>query len=162
MAKDAATFANEFMQIFQHASESVREEKQRLQAQIVQLNEQRHAINAQIEAKQNEMDQVEDNMKKGLAHAARQSGVKLELGGSQQKPTSGRISQADMAAACKAVLSVMNGKFTPKSDIAQKAGLAKELVDKAMTKLHRDGKVESNGKRGPIAKWRRDMNLAQA
>lgn len=154
MPRDAAAFANEFMDVFQKAANAAKQEKEQIVKAIGDLNQQRESIELQIKEKEQQLNEVEGNIAKGLAHAARASGVRLEIGGTKQKPD-GRITSERLKQVCQAVIGAMNKQFVTKAHIVEVTRLPKELINKAMTKLHREGRVNSNGKRGLLAKWKK-------
>ncbi len=153
MPRDAAAFANEFMDVFQRAANAAKQEKEQIIKSINKLKQQSESIEQQIKEKEQQLNEVENNITKGLVHAARAAGVRLELGGA--KKSDGRMTSERMDNVCLAVIGAMNNQYGTKAYITRVTRLAKELVHKAMTKLHREGKVKSNGRRGLIAKWKR-------
>ncbi len=72
-----------------------------------------------------------------------------------------RITKADLTAATDAVYRVLPPAGTRDTDclavdaIATASGLDKDLTRSALGKLKRDGRAESNGRRGPGGGWRR-------
>ena len=153
MPRDAAAFANEFMDVFQKAANAAKQEKEQIVTAIGKLNQQRESIELQIKEKEQQLSEVEDNIAKGLAHAARAAGVRLELGST--KKSDGRMTRERLDKVCQAVIGAMNKQFVTKAHIVEVTRLPKELINKAMTKLHREGRVNSNGKRGLLAKWKK-------
>ena len=153
MPRDATAFANEFMDVFQRAANAAKQEKEQIIKSINKLKQQSESIKQQIVEKEQQLDEVEYNIARGLAHAAREAGVSLDLG--TAKKSDGRMTRERLDKVCLAVIGAMNKQYVTKTYIANVTRLPRENVDRAMTKLNREGKVKSNGKRGPIAKWKR-------
>ena len=73
----------------------------------------------------------------------------------------GRMSQDEMERVADAVYDTLppagttDDECLSKDEIADQAGVDRSALDSALLKLRRDGKAETNGKRGPSAGWRR-------
>ncbi|MEM7682339.1 MAG: hypothetical protein AAF288_10330 [Planctomycetota bacterium] len=106
-----------------------------------------------------------------LVHAANSLGLKIQLrsaGKGRGRPagsTGGakrtRMTRAAIADAAAQILKTLPPKNTgddnckAKGDIAEDTGLPQSAVDSALLRLKREGKAESNGRRGAGGGWRR-------
>ncbi len=104
-------------------------------ARLEELEGQRTTLEAEIE-------KLRDLL--GLGSAVKRSG-----GGKRTRTT-----KAAMDEACVKLLDAMSHEYMSKEAIGEKAGVDRDMVNKAMAKLDRQGKVESNGERGAAGAWR--------
>ncbi len=85
MSVKSAQYADRFKSVFEQAAEAAVGDKQKLQQDVAALNEKRIEIDQQIEALEKQLAEIDDDILVGLKHAAKEAGVRLELGNGQTK-----------------------------------------------------------------------------
>ena len=158
MSKAASDFANEFRTVFQKAAQAAQAEKEALASRLQEVKAKRDALDAEIQEIKTAIGDVDAKVAVGLKHAALDAGVKLQIGRNGPQSASGsRQAKRDTAAAMEKVhqaLPIKNGKYMSSSDISARIGVDLPSVKYALAKLKKQGKVESNGKRGLLGGWR--------
>lgn len=160
--KGTAEFANDFMPVFREAAASTEREKSRLFEELAVIQEQKQLLEDKVVGIQKAIGELEANVLVGLKIAAREAGVKLDVtidrkGGNGEQPRR-RMTKSRLAGIAEKLMGAIplkkNG-FLPMETILKRANLDTAECKTAMQKLKRDGKIKSNGKRGPASGWQR-------
>lgn len=158
---DAAAYANQFATAFKKVAALGAQEKSKILGKVDQLKAQRQELDDKIRELDKELKGLDENIWVGIRHAANDAGISIDQIKSKIARNSGhtpaRASRADMQEAVEAVqlhLPPADGLFIPASDIATAAGLDRDRVKAALTRLLREGVAENNHKRGSAGGWR--------
>jgi len=106
------------------------------------------------------MQMIDDDIALALKIAAKDAGIKLEIGASDERSKNGRASRAEIQKMNAAVLNVLpgrSGKYLAVSKIASKVSIDYMAVRTALGRLRKDAKIANNGRRGLNAGWRRTV-----
>ena len=165
MSVKSAQYADRFKSVFEQASEAAVGDKQKLQQEVAALNEKRIEIDQQIEALEKQLVEIDDDILVGLKHAAKEAGVRLELGnGKTKEPAkepggeSKRVTRAELQGAADAVLKALPAKteeFIAMGEIAAESGVDLKNCRSALKRLKRDKLAKNNGKVGRASGWRK-------
>ena len=149
MSESTANYANAFASVFDKAAETATSEKQKVEQEIKELEEQVKTMTDEISQLNKRLAEIDDDVALGLKIAAKNAGVKLELGTGQKRvrPTGSgikRLSTTELAAATSEVMKVLpsqTGSFMSIREIVDKSGLEKDVVKAAFRKLRNCPKI---------------------
>jgi chromosome segregation ATPase len=152
MSENTAKFADQFLPIFQRAAVTATGERERIKAEITKLNTQRAELDVRIKSLERQLDALESDIAVALKHAAREAGLKLDIGTHQpaakaSAATPGKSAEAERAAAVS-WLKQNKGKHTG-GEIRKGTGITRNVAI-----LLRDVKeVKSEGERRSKVYW---------
>ncbi len=81
MSTKTSDYANVFAPVFEQAAETATNEKNAMQERIEALQTQRDDFDRQIESVKQQMESLDEAIRIGLTHAAREAGLKFSLNG---------------------------------------------------------------------------------
>ena len=161
MSEKSAEYANLFSSLFRQASSTATEERANLEKEIFRLRAERDQVDTEISELEIKLVSIDDDIAVALKIAAKDAGVRLELGGAAKKKNGGarqRTSSKELKELSVQILKVLPtkaGNFIALKDIEIESGLDSDKVKLGLAKLKRDKQTKSNGLRGPASGWRR-------
>ena len=131
-------------------------EKQRIDLELTKVEDQIRNLETQRRELEKAAAALDDDIAVGLKVAARNAGVKLEIGGKQVSGNGKRISKADMDNATNVLTKALPSKgktFRTVSQLVKVTKLDGLVIKSALQKLKRENVAVSNGKRGLASGW---------